>query len=152
MKEIQLTRGRVALVDDEDYERLNQYKWCVLPGRRTIYARRKGNPSLMHHYIMGKIKGLEIDHINGNGLDNQKKNLRHCTHAENSRNSRSYTGNSCYKGVSWKVRSETWIAQIKVNGKLIHLGTFSDEKKAALSYDKAARKHFGEFARCNFDG
>ena len=156
MKEILLTQGKATQVDDEDYEFLNQWKWCVAKTSSTIYAkrRRKGScrcdTALMHRDIMKPEKGLCIDHIDGNGLNNQKSNLRFCTHTQNMQNSKSETGKSRYKGVNWLGRLNKWKAEIRLNKRGIHLGVFLDDKRAALFYDEAARLLFGEFAQVNF--
>ncbi len=146
-------------VDDGDFKRAGKYKWHAYPGRtgRTLYAaRRKGHRGKMeklHHFIMGVLpkNGYEIDHKNGDGLDNRKSNLRYCTHAQNSCNRRKQVNNtSGYTGVSWDKSTDNWKAQIKVAGKCLHIGRFSCLVKAAKAYDKEAIKHFGEFASPNF--
>ena len=91
------------------------------------------------------------DHINGNGLDNRRENLRICTHAENQRNSRSARGSSSqYKGISWNKRDKRWYSHIRIDDKQQHLGVFTSEVKAAKAYDAAALKHWGRFAKPNF--
>jgi len=160
MKEIQLTRGYIALVDDEDFERVNQYKWQSIICTHTVYAKRgdyssgKNKTNLMHNFIMrvenSRKNGIEVDHKNHNGLDNQKKNLRICTHNENNMNrSSNKNSTSIYRGVSWcKVRNK-WISLIYFNKKRIHLGRFNSEFEAAKVYDKKAAELFGEFANLN---
>ncbi len=115
-------------------------RWSI---RRLVY---------MHWAIIGKPpKGGLTDHINGNSLDNQKTNLRTCTHAENMRNRRSDQGSrSHYKGVCWHNQNNKWVVRIAVNRKQIYLGCFISELDAAKAYDAAARAHHGEFARLNF--
>jgi len=156
MKEIKLTQDKIALVDDDDFEYLNQFKWCANKLRNTFYAIRtlKKTKISMHREIMktqlenniGKI----IDHIDGYGLNNQKYNLRTCTSAENSRNRHFVNNSSGYLGV-FKIKSkkEKWKAQIVVNKKSIYLGIFKDKKDAAKAYNEAAIKYHGEFARPN---
>lgn len=95
-------------------------------------------------------KGKEVDHKDGNGLDNQKSNLRLCTHKQNTRNSISIKGTSIYKGVFWCKDRLKWRAGIKNNYKTINLGYYESEVNAAFAYDKAAIKYFGEYARLNF--
>lgn len=150
MKEIRLPRGKVALVDDEDYELLGQRRWCC---GKEGYAQRKDNNTIirMHRIIMNTPDGMLTDHINQNKLDNQKNNLRICTYAENLMNSskRKHT-TSIYKGVSYNKQRKKWEAYIKFNKKQIHLGNFNYEKEAAKKYDEKAKELFGEFARLNF--
>jgi hypothetical protein len=160
MKEIRLSQGKIALVDDEDYERINKHKWAALKKPNTYYARRTlsgGFPEQrhikMHREIMGLLSadGMVVDHINGNGLDNRKINLRVCTQFQNMRNVPKQPGkSSIYKGVYWRKERHKWQVRIKINGKRIRLGHFDDEIKAARIYDEAANKYFGEFARLNF--
>lgn len=154
MKEIQLTQGYAALVDDEDYEWLNRYKWQSLTGRATVYAvRRKpapyprNRPSQMHREILKAPDGVNVDHINGNGLDNRRCNLRLCTDQQNNWNARTRKDNSSgYKGVSWHKHQKKWQAQIGLNGKRISLGYFKDKLEAKQAYDAKAKEWFGEFA------
>jgi len=103
----------------------------------------------MHREIMSPPQELVVDHINGDGLDNRKENLRVCTHAENIRNQKLNRLNTTgYKGVC--VNREKWISRIKVNGKLLYLGRYNTPEEAAQVYDEAARKYFGKFASLNF--
>ncbi len=156
MKTIPLTQGQVALVDDEDYERVNQFKWCANICKHTTYAQRqittlgKVKTIKLHRFIMNVDDSkIEIDHKNGNGIDCQKSNLRTSTHLENLRNSTKRNGtHSIYKGVS-KSRNKHR-AYINNNGKAIHIGVFYNEKEAAIAYDKKAIELFGEFAKTNF--
>jgi len=158
MKTIELTQGRHAIVDDDDYEWLMQHKWHY---HRTGYARRgsggrKQHRKLyMHREIAKAPSGFDVDHINGNTLDNRKSNLRICTRKENIRNQKLISvkrrKTSVYKGVSWDKRDGRWIAQITVDRRSIRLGSFTNELDGALAYDEAARRFFGEFARTNFN-
>ena len=145
-KEIQLTRGLVALVDDEDYDELSKYKWSF--DGRSYARRREGGASIrMHIQLMGKIDGLEIDHINGNGLDNRRRNLRRVTHAQNTQNRKpNKSGSSIYKGVSWNKKSKNWRATIGIEGTIINLGSFENELDAAEAYKSAAILLVGEYA------
>lgn len=158
MVEIQLTQGKVALVDDEDFERLSQFKWCAYTGGCNYYAmtniRKKDGKRTslqMHRFIMSVFDSKTIiDHINGNGLDNRKDNLRICTQAENTRNrSKSLNNTSGFKGVYWHKYDKKWHAQIIINYKKIHLGIFTCKIEAAQAYNQAAIKYHGEFAQLN---
>jgi hypothetical protein len=154
MKEIKLTQGKVTLVDDEDYEYLNQWKWFAYNGKRTSYAGRhskiinkKRRIIHLHREIMHPSNILYIDHIDRNGLNNQKTNLRICTRKQNTRNQKR-SSSSGYNGV-YNLHGRI-VAQIRVDGKGIHLGTFKTMIDAAKSRDIAAKKYFGEFANLNF--
>jgi hypothetical protein len=162
MKEIPVFDGLIALVDDEDYELVNQYSWGKYIGRGgTIYAKAyiKGTKSrrfvLLHRFIMGTPRDMETDHKNLNGLDCQRHNLRFATRAQNNynrikqRTRCSISTTSKYKGVSFdKIRS-AWKARAVSNGKEIWLGRFNSELEAALAYNTFATEHYGEFARLN---
>jgi hypothetical protein len=164
--EIPLTRGYVAIVDDEDAD-LAELKWWADVTPRSVYAVRGRQVVRMHRVVMARVLGraLErhehVDHIRpgiAGGLDNRRDNLRLATQRENGqhrRTDRAYAGkptSSRYKGVSWHKRQCRWIPRIMVNGEHIHLGSWRCEKLAALTYDDAARKHHGQFARINFPG
>lgn len=152
MKEIKLTQGYVALVDDEDYEFLNQWKWYVNKNTihryamRTVNIKRHFVKIMMHRLIMQTPVGMDVDHIDHNGLNNQKSNLRNCTHAQNGMN-RTACGKTGYLGV--RHAGEKYAAAIKVHGKQVHLGTFNTLKEAADAYDEAAMKYHGEYANLN---
>ena len=163
MKKVQLTKNQIALTDNEDFERVNQFKWYALwnPCTQSYYATGYtdvSNKTLvgMAGFIMSCSIDKITDHINHITLDNQKHNLRVCTRSENSQNCRLRTNSSSrYKGVCWDKSHKKWKAQIGLkdifNQSCVqYLGHFNDEEKAALTYDKAAIKHFGEFALLNF--
>jgi hypothetical protein len=157
MKEIPLSQGKVALVDDEDYEWLSQWKWCASFNGCTWYAVRKdcSGPRRrmvkMHRLIMGEPMGIQVDHINGDGWNNQRKNLRLDPNSQNQHNRRkNRRGSSLFKGVSWRKGCRRWWAYIVHLGVKKHLGYFDSEEVAARAYDKAAKELFGEFARLNF--
>lgn len=153
MKEISLSKGkRTTLVDDEDYEYLNQWNWYYTVSGYVV--RKLPNPSKiyipMHRVIMNPPIGMMVDHINHNGLDNRKCNLRICTNAENQHNRKIGSNNtSGYKGVSWNTLANKWEAQVKFNNKKIYLGRFISLEHAVKTYNKRAKELFGEFALIN---
>jgi hypothetical protein len=149
MKEIQLSRGKTVLVDDQDYAYLSQWNWHWHPASNNNgngYAMRRGSIR-MHREILGAKKGDIVDHINGNGCDNRRENLRICSASESSQNVRPY-GISGYKGVY--VSGDKWQAMIRQNGKLQHLGVFVDSRAAAVAYDTAAKEIYGANCKTNF--
>lgn len=138
------------MVDDEDYPLLSCIKWNVYKDKKTCYAENKSF-GRMHSFLMMPNKPLEVDHIDRNGLNNQRSNLRICTHQQNNWNQeKKVIGTSKYKGVYWFASRKKWIARMRINGKTTHLGCFIKEDDAARAYDNAARKHFKEFALLNF--
>jgi hypothetical protein len=155
--EIRLTQGFVAIVDDEDAERiLAAGKWCATRGRTGgFYAIRnvacddgKRRQVRLHTFLTGWSR---VDHINGDGLDNRRANLREATHAENMRNTGVRSDNtSGYKGVHWYKSRKAWQASIKAEGKQLFLGYHSSAESAARAYDAAALELHGEFAGLNF--
>lgn len=150
MKEVQLSRGLVALVDDEDYERvIAGGPWHAYTNRTNTYGRHSLSETeqvVMHRFITG---ANYVDHINGNGLDNRRANLRPTDHAHNLRNQRLQArSKSGYKGVT--ANRDKWRAQIRLNGRDRYLGLFVRPEDAARAYDAAAIELFGEFARPNF--
>ena len=159
MKQIPLTKGKVALVDDEDFEWLSRWKWQAQKNHYNgytavcskVYGYGEGGAVFMHRMIMNTPKGLTVDHRNHNTLDNCKHNLRNCSNRENTHN-RGPVSNSTsrYKGVRLRKRKKVrWTAQI-YNIKSVHIGTFTNEIEAAKAYDKIAKELFGEYAYLNF--
>lgn len=157
MKEIPLSKGKCALVDDMDYDRVARYKWTALESHGHCYGYRKvrdgdkERTQLLHRFIAGLGFGdkRQVDHINRNGLDNRRKNLRVCTHGENLMNGKSKGGSSCFKGVTYFPRCDSWVAQITHNNNHRKLGYFKKETDAAKAYDKEAVKYFGNYALTN---
>ena len=157
MKKIPLTQGKFALVDDADYEELIKHKWLACVFDRTSYARRRKRINgkciayHMHRLIMNAPDDKHIDHKDGNGLNNQRSNLRICTQAENIRNQGIGKNNtSGYKGVNWCTRNNKWIARVGHKYERVYLGYFTCLIKAAKAYDKVALELHGEFASLNF--
>jgi hypothetical protein len=155
MKKIPLTRGKFALVDDADYEWLMQWKWCAVAANRdkTDWYAATGCPQIfMHRLILNAPANMKVDHHYGNGLNNQRYNLRLCNNVQNQGNRKPQKSrrSSIYKGIHWNKQSQKWVAQIVKLGHTTYLGSYSKEKDAAKAYDKAARLYFGEFARTNF--
>ncbi len=158
MKKISLSQGKNAIVDDEDFDYLNQWKWYAREDYQAFYASRnlrmgngKRKTISIHNILMGKKRGKVIDHINNNGLDNRKENLRFCTNRENTWNQRKKYGQSSrFKGVSWSSLKKLWIVQITLNGKVIKLAECKNERKAGKIYDTYATKMFGKFALINY--
>lgn len=149
MKLIPLTNGGHAIVDDEDYERIAAVTWYRFR-KYALHSYRVGKKVQhyrMHHVVFGR--RCQLDHANGNGLDNRKENLRPATRVENARNKWKLTNKSGYKGVTRNPNTGRWQAQIKADGRRINLGTYISPQLAALAYDAAARQYFGEFAATN---
>lgn len=160
-RRIPLTRGKFAIVDPEDYYRLSKYKWIAFKGRKTFYATRRtrnaetrcSTMTWMHRVILNAPEGFLVDHINHNGLDNRKANLRLVTPTQNmwNRKKTNKKTSSKYKGVSYNKDHKKWNSVIVTNGKYRNLGYFTSEFEAAKTYDRAARKYFGKLALTNFD-
>jgi len=155
---IPLTQGKFALIDEQDADLVVPFKWCANQIGNTFYAVRnsprvdgKRTTILMHRVILNAPPGMGVDHINGNGSDNRRQNIRICTTSQNMSNQRTREGfTSQFKGVCWDKHRNKWRACIRTDGKTIHIGYFIEETEAAVAYDASARDLFGEFARLNF--
>jgi hypothetical protein len=157
MKEIPLTQGKVALVDDEDFDFINQWKWSACKSGKTYYATRKKRIAgkdkgfSMHRVLLGiKRRYIFCDHKDGNGLDNRRANIRISSRRQNQANKDPLPGRtSKFMGVSFRKDTKKWQVAISYRGHSIHLGTYSDEILAAKTYNKVAIEVHGEFARLN---
>lgn len=150
MKFIKLTKGYETIIDNEDYAELSKYKWCACVKPNRVYAQRRNSENkivYMHRQIM-KYPKKAIDHINRNGLDNRKINLREASRSENGQNcGPRKRKHGKYKGT--EKAGNRWQARIRVNWKRISLGMFKTEEEAALAYNRAALKFFGDSAFIN---
>jgi hypothetical protein len=149
-KVISLTQGYVTLVDDDDYIWLSQWRWHYGDGyaRRNEWRGGKSHTIRMHRLIHQTPAGMDTDHIDGDGLNNQRSNLRTATSTENMRNRRMRKDNtSGFRGVTWSKREKKWVAQIRLDGKRIHLGYYNTPEEAAEVYIRKAIELFGEFFR-----
>jgi hypothetical protein len=150
-KQVPLSRGLFALVDDEDFEHVSAFKWRAVKGVETFYAHTKidGRSIGMHRLLTGPLATEVVDHENGNGLDNRRSNLRPCLHKHNTRNRRKMKGatTSKFKGVC--LTKGKWRSSIIHEGERVDLGRYNSEILAARQYDRAARLLFGRFARTN---
>ena len=155
MKKIKLTQNKYALVDDNDFEELNKFKWHALKSENTFYPLRKiwdkntkkQTVIMMHRVIMETPKGKETDHIDRNALNNQRSNLRIVTHSQNQMNKgMSKNNTSGFKGVMWSKKSKKWQANIRKNNKKLYLGLFKTKEEAYEAYVEACKKYHGDFA------
>lgn len=158
---VPLTKGYEAIIDASNVSLIDKWNWvaltvyrkngsirCVYGWRNTPRGVGKRRPIYLHREILGIAHGILCDHIDGNGLNNCKANLRVATHSENQRNGRLSSRNSSgVKGVYWNRANRNWVAQIRANGKCINLGSFSNIEMAAKSYAEASRKYHGDFGR-----
>ena len=145
MIKIPLTQDKVAIIDDEDYKRVSQYKWSY---HNQGYAQTNGGWTLMHRFILNARDGQQVDHINGDRLDNRRENLRFVTNSQQhiNRSKPAFVNRtSNYKGVSLRSNGR-WQVMLQRR----YVGTFLTEEEAARAYDKRAKELFGEFARLNF--
>jgi len=152
-KQIPLTKGKFATVDDDMYEYLMQWKWYCSTSGRAVRTERHGKNQIMiymHRVIAKTPEGMECDHKNMNPLYNCRENLRNCSRSENSANKNKYSTNtSGYKGVTWSKGMRKWKAQITVNYKNTVIGYFEKIEDAVNAYNEAAKERFGNFSRVN---
>lgn len=151
---------RFALVDERDVEVVSAFRWHFkpVPSKRGViegyaqswkYVEGKSRTVLMHRLILAPGPGLWVDHVNGDGLDNRRENIRVCTPAQNGKNRHGSFGASPFKGVVWNKKSGRWQAQIRADGTMRYLGLFTEERDAALAYNEAAVRWHGSFAQLN---
>lgn len=150
---IPLTRGLSTVIDDADLALVSRFSWQAFLAKSGQWYATNRKCGRLHRLIMDAPAGMQVDHRNGNTLDNRRDNLRICTHQQNQWNRKRSPGRSRFKGVTfWGSRPtrKPWMARIEKNGKRIGLGYFATEAEAAQAYDRAARELFGEFAAPNF--
>lgn len=148
---VPLAKGRIAIIDAADAERVLKYKWHVRPDKHGGFYVKvciDGKKLALHRFILDAPQGMDVDHINHNPLDNRRCNIRVCTRAQNMMGQKPH-GGSPYKGTSFITEKKKWIAQIGVSGKNIHLGYFDNAVDAARAYNEAAKRYFGEYALLN---
>ena len=155
-----MSQPRYTKVDQADYKRLRGYRWLASKGNNNYYALRhvpggkgkKASINSMHREIIQVPRGMVVDHINHDGMDNRRANLRAATYSQNMCNVRKRSGakHSKYKGINWRKRTRKWEVRVMFEKKRMHIGYFRDEIDAARAYDQAARKYHGEFASPNF--
>jgi len=158
MKYLPLNKGLYALLDDDDFFRIRQRGWHAVKKyqityvRRTVGKRGQQKCVYLHHEVLGVISGKHIDHINGDGLDNRKENLRITSPSHNQANRKNKNKNntSGFRGVTFSKRDQIWIAQIMVNRRCLCVGRFDSAIEAAKARDAAALKIFGDCAVLNF--
>jgi hypothetical protein len=148
--------NHIVLIDDEDYDKIKDYKWYIVKDHRNYYVMKtqKNHCNLstirMHTIFMNPPKGLQVDHINGNGLDNRKCNLRIVTPQQNQMNKcKQINSSSIYKGVHWETKRQKWRTQIYFKYHRYYLGYYKSEIEAAVAYNEKAKELFGEYARLN---
>lgn len=157
MKRIRLSQNKIAKIDDADFSLISVHNWHAVEDHGNFYAytnvKIDGKRTIrqMHRLIMAAPKGIQVDHINGDGLDNRRSNLRLCTQTQNARNCRvRAVSKSKFKGILWVTKRGKWRARISAANKRLYSGYFDTEIAAAKRYDEMARKHHGDFARTNF--
>lgn len=156
MTKIELTQGFYSIIDSEDFSRIAKYSWCLhkngKQGKKYAATRTKNKYVLLHRLILDAVNSkFQVDHINGDTLDNRKQNLRLCSRSENLRNGKKHIDSkSKYKGVIYNKLNKNYRARICKDYKIIEIGSFKTEKGAAKAYDKKAIELFGSFAKLNF--
>jgi HNH endonuclease/AP2 domain len=149
-----LGKGKFLLVDNYNFGMFCYFSWSLdSHGYALAYVRGSGAKNMKrikaHQIVMTTPKGMQVDHINGNKLDNREENLRICTNQQNCWNKKAMGNTSKYKGVCWNTAKQKWMTQIRAKGKHLYLGLFDNEIEAAKIYNENARKFFGEFSKLN---
>jgi hypothetical protein len=159
MREIRCANGKIALVDDDDYDAVSRFSWTAKRARQRDerwYVIRKGrgvfqNATIyLHRQILGVGDGVHVDHRDGDGLNNTRDNLRACTQSQNQASANCRKSASGYRGVTWDGGKQRWCAMGYRDGVRVHLGRYVCPAEAARARDAFARQHFGDFARLNF--
>ncbi len=152
VRHIPLTRGKYAVVDAADYERVASFNWYASIAGNRVYARCSidGRSIFLHRLLTNAPKGMVVDHIDHDGLNDRQSNLRVCTFQQNLHNSRPYGKSSRFHGVCWDKAGRRWVVYICHNGRSRFVGQFTDEIEAARAYDRKAYELFGEYAYLNF--
>jgi hypothetical protein len=150
VRKIPLTKGKWALVDDEDYDAvMSRGQWYAQKGCADNYYAMGRGSVMMHRLIVDAPQDAVVDHINGDGLDNRRENLRLATKEQNARNTNRGWGTSKYLGVSWSEKAGKWQAQTRIRKVPHNLGFFDSEIEAARAVDRKRREVFGDFAKPN---
>jgi hypothetical protein len=149
---IPLTKGRYAIIDAADYERASEHKWCASCSGCRIYAycHMNGKTVALHRFLTNAPKGMVVDHIDGNTLNDRRSNLRVCTQQQNLYNSRPKGKSSHFKGICWDKGKRRWVVYVRYEGRNIYVGRFRSEINAARAYDRKAYECFGQYAYLNF--
>jgi hypothetical protein len=152
VRHIPLTQGKYAIIDAADFERVAQFNWCASVSGNRVYARCniEGRSVFLHRFLTNAPKGMVVDHIDHDGLNDRQSNLRICTFQENLHNSRPHGKSSRFKGVCWDKAGRRWVVYICHNRRSRFVGHFTDEIEAARAYDRKAYELFGEYAYLNF--
>lgn len=152
--EVPLSPEGTTLIDADDFEKLRDYRFYRVGHKNFKYVsirkKKTSGITMLHRHLLNAPAHLQVDHINGNSLDNRQANLRLCTRLDNCRNrAKRFDSTSPYKGVLWNKQNKNWRVRIRVNWKPIEVGSFKTAEEAARAYNEAAVKYYGEFARIN---
>jgi len=147
MTKIQLTQQKIATISRKDFDKIAKYKW-QFNGRYAVRKNNSGKTIYMHREIMQTPENLVTDHIDGDGLNNKRSNLRICTYRQNFRNQKISKNNTTgIKGVVWNKQNKNWLARLTIDNKRIHLGSFKTKELAMQIRNKYAKKYYGKYAK-----